>query len=201
MATTKTNSPSKFQIEMQNMVNGLSNSVPSTLRAMLVGGTSMTMAQVLAKCQAILDMLTAVTAAKTTYQHAIATRKGELVADRAFYANVVANLKQVFGLTDQTTLSAFGILPPKTRAKPSTTTRAIAAAKAAATRKARGTMGKKQKAAITTSAQPTVQVLGSNGQPLGSTATAPAAQPVAPAAPVAQPAAPAPAPVAPVQHP
>ncbi len=199
MATTKTNSPSKFQTEVQNMINGLSNNVPSTLRSMLVGGSSMTMAQVLAKFQAISDMLAAVTAAKTAYQHAIATRKGELVADRAFYANVVSNLKQVFGLTDQTTLSAFGILPPKTRAKPSSTTRAIATAKAAATRKARGTMGKKQKAAITTTAQPTVQVLGPDGQPLGSPATAPAAPPAAPVAPAA-PAAPAPAPAAPVPH-
>ena len=105
MATTTTSSsaPSKFQTEVQSMVNGLTNSVPSTLRSMLVSGTSMTIPQVLAKMQAILDMLTAVTEAKTTYQHAIATRKGELVADRTFYENVVANLKQVFGTTDQTT--------------------------------------------------------------------------------------------------
>jgi hypothetical protein len=118
MATTKTNSPSKFQVEMQDMVNGLTGNVPSTLRTMLIGGTSMTVPQVLAKCQAILDMLTAVTQAKTAYQHAIATRKNELVADRTFYANLVAFLKQVFGLTNQSTLASFGILPPQTRAKP-----------------------------------------------------------------------------------
>ena len=199
MATTKTNSPSKFQVEMQDMVNGLTGNVPSTLRTMLIGGTSMTVPQALAKCQAILDMLTAVTQAKTAYQHAIATRKNELVADRAFYANLVAFLKQVFGLTDQTTLAGFGILPPKTRAKPSSTTRAIATAKAAATRKARGTMGKKQKQAITTTPAPTVQVLGPGGQPLGSSGAAPAVPaPASPATPVA--AAPA-SPAAPAMHP
>ncbi len=158
--TTKSSSPSKFQTEVQNMLNGLSSNVPSTLRSMLVGGSSMTIIQVIAKFQAILDMLNSVTASKTAYQHAIATRKGELVADRTFYANVVANLKQIIGLTAQTTLSAFGILPPKTKAKPSSTTRAIAAAKAAATRKARGTMGKKQKAAITTTPQPPTSTSG-----------------------------------------
>ena len=180
--TTSSGSPSKFQTEVQNMVTGLTNNVPSTLRSMLVGGVSMSIPQVLAKMQAMLDMLTSVTQAKTAYQHALATRKGELGADRAFYANVAAYLKQAFGLTDQTTLSAFGILPPKTRAKPSSTTRAIATAKAAATRKARGTMGKKQKAAITTTPAPTVQVLGL-GNTGGSTpppAPAPAPMPVAP---------------------
>jgi hypothetical protein len=185
-STTKSNSPSKFQTEVQSMINGLTSNVPSTLRNMLIGGASMTIPQVLAKMQAILEMLNSVTAAKTAYQHAIATRKGELVADHAFYSNVVAYLKQAFGPTDQTTLAEFGILPPKAKAKPSTTTRAIAAAKAAATRKARGTMGKKQKAAITTTPAPTVQVLGADGQPLGSTATAPTAPaPVAPAPSVA----------------
>jgi hypothetical protein len=186
MATPKSSSPSKFQTEVQSMMSGLNTNMPSTLRTMLIGGSSMTIPQVIAKFQAILDMLNAVTLAKTAYQHAIATRKGELVADHAFYSNVVAFLKNAFGATDQTTLSGFGILPPKTRAKPTTTTRAIATAKAAATRKARGTMGKKQKAAITTTPAPTVQVLGADGQPLGSTAA-----PVAPVAP------PAPAPVAP----
>jgi hypothetical protein len=184
-STTKSSSPSKFQTEVQSMINGLTNSVPSTLRTLLIGGASMSIPQVLAKMQAILDMLNSVTAAKTAYQHAIATRKGELVADHTFYSNVVAFLKQAFGTTDQTALAAFGILPPKTRAKPSSTTRAIAAAKSAATRKARGTMGKKQKAAITTTPAPTVQVLGADGQPFGTTAAPATPAPVAPAPTVA----------------
>ncbi len=75
-----------------------------------------------------------------------ATRKAELVADRTFYTNVVAILKQTFGASDQTALSGFGITPPKTRAVPSSNTKAIAHAKSLATRAARGTMGKKQPA-------------------------------------------------------
>ena len=204
MASTNSSSPSKFQVEVQNMLNGLSNNLPATLKSMMVNGNSMTMVQVIAQFQSILDVLQAVPAAKTAYQHAVAARKAELVPDRAFYENVVALLKQTLGTTNQTTLSEFGIAAPKAKAKPSSTTKAIAQAKAAATRAARGTMGKKQKAAITTTPQPTFQVLGANGQPLGSTGAAPLAPSAAvPVAPAAQPASaqPAEAPVVPAQHP
>jgi hypothetical protein len=130
---------------VQDMINGLTNDVPSTLKSMSVGGSSMTMAQVIAQFQTILDLLTAVTAAKATYAAAVAAKKNGLVAARAFYENVVANLKQVFGATNQAALAPFGIPPPKTKAKPSTATRAIATVKAKVTREARGTMGKKQR--------------------------------------------------------
>ena len=191
MATTKTNSPSKFQVEVQDMINGLTNAVPSTLRSMSVGGNSMTIADVLAQFQAILQVLTTVTQTKLAYTAAVAARKSGLATDRAFYANVVANLKQLFGATNQAQLSAFGIQPPKAKAKPSTTTRAIATVKAAATRKARGTMGKKQKLGITAIPQPTLQVLGPNGQPLEAAGTTPApgTTPAAVAPPAAAPAA------------
>jgi hypothetical protein len=179
MATTKSNSTSKFQTEVQDMINGLTNAAPSTLRSMSVGGNPLTLAQVLAQFQAILQVLTTVSQTKLAYTAAVAARKAGMVTDRAFYANVVANLKQVFGASNQAQLAAFGIQPAKPRTKPSTTTRAIATAKAKATRTARGTMGKKQKLAITTTAQPTLQVLGPDGQPL-QTPAAPASSSTSP---------------------
>ncbi len=166
MASSKSNSPSKFQVEVQTMINGLTNDVPSTLTSMIVSGTTLTIAEVIAQFNAILQILTNVSQTKLAYTAAVAARKAGLVADRAFYANVVAYLKQVFGTTNQAQLAAFGVNPPKERAKPSSTTRAIATAKAAATRAARGTKGKKQKLAITATAQPSLQVLGPDGQPL-----------------------------------
>jgi hypothetical protein len=64
-------------------------------------------------------------------------------------------------------------------------------------------MGKKQKAAITTTPSLTVQVVGANGLPLGTTPAAapiaPPAAPVAPVVPLAPPATPA-APAEPTPH-
>jgi hypothetical protein len=199
MATTKSNTSSKFLTEIQDMVNGLTNSVPSTLKSMSVGGDTMTIAEVLAQFQGILQVLNTVSQTKLAYTAAVAARKAGLVADRGFYANVVANLKQIFGSGNQAQLAAFGIQPAKPRSKPSTTTRAIATAKAKATRVARGTMGKKQKAAITTTPQPTVQVLGADGQPLDTAPTpAGSSTPVAPTP--ATPATPAPSVIPPAAH-
>ena len=46
MATTNKTTNSSFMTELQKMVNGLINDVPSSLRSMNVGGSSMTMPQV-----------------------------------------------------------------------------------------------------------------------------------------------------------
>ena len=190
MATTKKTTNSSFMTELQNMVNGLINDVPSSLRSMNVGGSSMTLPQVLAQMQAMLLLFTNVASARQAFQAAVAAKKAGLVSAHAFYSNVVTNLKQVFG-TNQAQLALFGIKPPKAKAQATTTTKAIAAAKRAATRQARGTKGSKQKLAITTAPKATLQVLAPDGTPLigGAPAPAPAAS-AAPAAPVA-PAAPA----------
>jgi hypothetical protein len=184
MATTKATGASKFQLEVQGMINGLTNDAPSTLKSMNVNGNSMTLPEVLAQLVAIQKVLTTVTQTKLAYTAAVAARKAELPTDRAFVANVVANLKQLFGSTNQAELAAFGIQPPKVRATPSTTTRAIATAKAAATRKARGTKGKQQKLGISATPQPTLQVFGPDGQPLQSSGV-PSATPTPPVTPAA----------------
>ena len=55
--TTKTISIS-FASEVQDMINGLTNDVPSMLKSMNAGGTSTTIAQVLAQFETISAMLT-----------------------------------------------------------------------------------------------------------------------------------------------
>ncbi len=195
MATTKKTTSTSFTTEIQDMITGFTTSLPSSIRSMLVGGVSMTNAQVLAQFQSILQMLNLVATTKQAWKAAVSAKKAAMAPARTFYSNVEVILRQALG-TNQALLAAFGIKPPKTRTKPTSTTKAIAHAKALATRAARGTKGTKQKAAITTTPQPTVQILGPDGQPLGSTAApgpATPAVPVAPAAPAA-PVAPAPVP-------
>lgn len=116
MATTNKTTNTGFMTELQNMVSGLTNDVPSSLKSMNVGGSSMTMAQVLAQMQTFLLLFTTVVSAKQAYQAAVAAKKAGTATARAFYENVVANLKQVFG-TNQAQLAGFGINPPKTKAK------------------------------------------------------------------------------------
>ena len=193
MATTKKTSSTSFATELQTLINGLTNNMPSGTKSMNVGGSSLTIVQVVAQLTTALALITAVTQTKAAYAAAVAAKKAGLAAARVLYENVVANLKQMFGLTNQTQLAAFGINAPKARAKPTSETKAIAHAKALATRQARGTKGSKQKLAVTTTTQPTLQVLIPNG----SSSSTPSSTQAAPVAPAASTRSPAEAPAAP----
>jgi X-X-X-Leu-X-X-Gly heptad repeat protein len=65
-----------------------------------------------------------------------------------------------------TAASGFTSTSPKAPKQASPETKAIAKVKSAQTREARGTMGKKQKLAISGTPEMTVQILGPDGQPV-----------------------------------
>lgn len=116
---------------------------------------------------------------KAAYAAAVAAAHAEIANTAALVSGARQALKIAFSGQIET-LGDFGLKPPKARTPLTTEQKAAAKAKAEATRKARGTMGSKQKKAITG-------------------ATAAAAAPAAPAAaapepPQATPPAPAPAP-------
>ncbi len=79
-----------------------------------------------------------------------------------------------FGSKNQTTLTDFGF-PPRVRKVPTPETKAAAAEKAAATRAARHTMGKRQKAKITGTVAPVAT--GPAAAPAGTAAAAATPQP------------------------
>ena len=195
MSTTPLRSPSRFLVELQNMLNGLTNPASSSLSTLSIGGSSLTLAAVIAKLKAFLVLFTAVAQTKQAYAAAVAARKAGLLIAHPFYVNLVNSLKQIIGDTNQAQLAVYGISPPKARAAPSLETRTIAKAKAQATRKARGTMGKKAKLSITATPQPSLQVFGADGQRLvASTSTsspgpssAPSATPSSTPAPASPP--------------
>jgi hypothetical protein len=193
--TSKPNSPSKFQTQITSVISGITNDLAPSVTSFVIGGSVMTKAQVLAQLSQILGVLTDVSTAKAAYEAALAARKGAMVSDKTFYANLVMALKQLIG-ANPSQLAAFGILPPKQKAKPTATQMAIAKAKAKATRALRGTKGKKQRQEITLHGQPTLTVLGPDGQPLPTADTTGPGSIPAPVVP-AVPAAPV-APVAPV---
>jgi hypothetical protein len=114
----------------------------------LLGSQTYTTAQ-------IMTAVTAVTTSATTAAAAKAASHDAVLADekvQAQYAPVIKELRQYIGVAysnSSSILAEFGLTPPKVRAPLSATARAAAEAKAAATRLARGTAGKKQKALIT----------------------------------------------------
>ena len=183
MTTNTRNNVSKFQSGMQKLADGLTTNTSSNLATLPLLGTAMTRAEVVSKLKAFVLLYAAVMQTKQPYLSALEARKAAEASAHAFYAAVVACLKLILGPNNQAQLAAFGIAQPKAKKAPSAETRAIAKVKAQATRKARGTVGKKQRQAITATPQPTLQVLGADGQPLASGAAAPAATPSTTVAP------------------
>ncbi len=181
MSKASNKTPSKFQTELQGLADGLSSSASTLLSSMVVLGNSLSKAEVIAKLRTFIGLFTAVTQARAALVGAVAARKAALLTVRGFYEGVVGNVKQVIGPGNVTALAAFGIVPPAQRKAASPEVKAIAKAKAAATRKARGTMGKQARQAITVNPEPTLQITGVG--PATPTASTPA-----PASPTASPA-------------
>ncbi len=181
------NTPKKvgFVVHVENLLSGLTSDSAPDVNSLVVAGTSYSKAQVLAKLKAMLAAYSAVSNARQAFLAASSARKAQQPAASAFVTNLRSVLKQLLA-QNPATLASMGI-EVKPRAKRSPASNAIAAAKAKATRQARGTLGKKQRAQQ--EAQASVVVVGADGKPLGS-AVSPEASP----APLATPAAVTPAP-------
>jgi hypothetical protein len=129
------------------LIAGLQKYPPSG--ALSLDGTSYTTAEVVSLLQSIVDALNAVVLARATYTKAVHAAEA-LASDNG---PVVRDLKQSVQMTyakSDDVLSVFGLTPRKSTAGAKTPeVKVAAAAKAKATRTARGTKGKTQKAEIT----------------------------------------------------
>jgi hypothetical protein len=145
------------------------------------GGATYTTASLIQVLQGLVKTMTARDAAQAGAKDAVAAEKAEqlrvgptLLALKRYVLLAYANTSQ--------TLADFGLTPPKARAPLSTEQRAVVAAKAKATRAARGTTSKKHKLAVKGN------VTGVTVTPITApTKASPPAQP-APTAPSAPPA-------------
>ncbi len=153
-------------VRVENMFSGLTADSAPSVAQLKVAGITYSKAQILAKLQAILALYTAAANAKAASKAATAARKAQGSTNMAFVGNLRSALLQALG-NDPAALASMGIVV-KPRAKRTATAIAIAKAKASATRLARGTMGKKQRAQ---KQAPQLVVLGQDGQPLGSSAS------------------------------
>jgi sulfite reductase beta subunit-like hemoprotein len=174
----------------QNLVDGLGKHA-STIPAFVVGGATVATKDIATALQARIATAKAATTTRATWQSAVQADRDERTKTKTLVSVVKQTLLASFaGQID--TLADFGLTPRKPRVV-TPEEKVAAAAKAKATRAARHTMGKKQKAGITGTVAPT--------SPAPTAPSAPTPNPTPPAAPAPTPVSPAPAQAAPSTSP
>jgi hypothetical protein len=108
---------------------------------------NVTVDQAIAELQQLIDNRSATVAARATAKDKVAAEQAAMPTLVAFLSAFEALIRIMFA-NDTTSLADFGLTPRKQRAPQTAQQKAAAAAKAEATRKARGTKGPKAKQAI-----------------------------------------------------
>lgn len=124
--------------------------------------------ELLARIQATLDAIAGVKSARTALSQAVAIQKTAVAQARALRAGLKRYLQTKYG-PNNPKLQEFGFTPTRTPKTP-VKAKAEAKVKAAATRKARGTKGSKQKLAITGASAPATPTTAAGSPAGGSTA-------------------------------
>ena len=177
MSTSNTKLPSKLQSKLDAAISGLTNSNLAMLNSLIILGTALSKAEVIARLKSFSQLFVAVTVTRQAYSGAVVARKVAMPSVHTFFTAFEATLKQALGPSNQGLLPTFGSSVPRTKKVATPEAKAIAQVKAAATRKARGTKGRQQALAIKATPDMVVQVVAPPG-PSQSTA------PVSPATPV-----------------
>ncbi len=159
------------------MLPGMKKHFTNGAQVLTFGGGSVTATvdQAITNLQEVVDNRAAVVTARANATNAVAAENSKLPALIAFLRALEAFVRLNFG-ANATVLADFSLEPPKARVPMTAEEKAIAKAKAAATRAARGTTTAKAKKAIKGNVSATLVV----------TPAAPAVatpEPVAPAAP------------------
>jgi hypothetical protein len=155
---------SPLQTQAEDMATNLPDVLPETAEIPFEG-EKLTPAQAVAELQAGLGTITDAANQKQAYATAVAAKKAGVANLRALVGAIEAYLRVMIP-TDTAGLASCGIEPKKQRAQLTSAEKAAAAAQAAATRKANGVQGSKQKRKAALAAKATTVVLGADGQPL-----------------------------------
>ena len=119
---------------------------PPTTGALVIDGTTYTTAEIVSAVQSVIDAMNAAVATRAAFLEAAKTSATRFADNRAFLAGLRQVLRNQFGAA-ASILAVFGLTPKKAALK-TPEVKVAAAVKAKATRTARGTKGKKQRAAI-----------------------------------------------------
>jgi hypothetical protein len=121
----------------------------ATLTQVIVEGSSYTPAQAETQLQAFANLRNDVDTARAALKAKLADETAQAPGLRVFFIAFIQFVRAAFGSSPDV-LADFGLQPKKARAPLTTEQKAAAAAKRAATRKARGTTGKRKKATMRT---------------------------------------------------
>jgi hypothetical protein len=137
--------PSKYQASVQKLLAGFSTAFPAK-STLTVSGTALSVAQITAKLQAIVDEYQAILDARSTLQGDLQTAKTNRPTEHELITQLHGALVSFFG-SGSAQLLQFGFTPKKAK-QTTVATKATAAAKAKATRTLRHTMGSVQKQSV-----------------------------------------------------
>lgn len=153
-----------FLAAVMAMIAGITKDFTARM-SLMVGGTSMTQAAILAKLGSIEQLWEQITTTKNAYTAAVKAKDAQSQDAKQFMADLKKAVEVQFGSKSPQLLD-FGIALPKPKAARTSAQKAASAGVATQTRKVRGTMSKKAKEQITVSGVPGVVVVGPDGLPL-----------------------------------
>jgi hypothetical protein len=140
-----TNNRTLRQIADQNLIDGLKKHMAAIV-SLILGGQTFTNAEMVQMLEPMVAASNAAVTTRVIWRTAVMADRDLRAKNRQFVRNLKQTLASMFQ-GQPTVLADFGLAPPKTPVI-APKTRVAAAAKARATREARGTKGAVQRAAI-----------------------------------------------------
>jgi hypothetical protein len=159
---TKSVQPGALETELAAVEAGVLKIIP-VATSMAIDGSAMSQPQVDAKLKAYLATIQAADAAWQQYQTALVARRNMQLEAHDFFLHLKKAIIAYLG-SQNPQLAEFGITPAKPMAARTAAQNVLTAARAGLTRKARGTMSKKQKAAINPMVGTPAVVIGPDGK-------------------------------------
>ena len=129
------------------LIAGAKKRFPNANEVLAFGGTTSTVAQVLAALQAIIDLRAAAEQAKAAATAKVAAEQSQLPPAVAVMRGFTSFVRSRFG-SDPEALGDFDLSPRKAPTPKTAEEKAVSVAKAQATREARHTMGPKAKQSV-----------------------------------------------------
>ena len=142
--TVKTSKSNRITAD-QKLIDGIKKHLSGV--SLMVLGQTLTDVQSVAVLQARIDAANNSIAVRAALQSAVKAERTEVANTKTVVAALRKAILIMFG-DNADTLSDFGLVPPKKRTMPTVAKKTAAVKRAKATRAARHTMGKKQKAQI-----------------------------------------------------
>jgi hypothetical protein len=181
MSTSANTNRVQQQAADQKMIDGLTQS-QQTLPSFMIGNTSVKATDIITTLQDRIKTANSVDSTRATWQAAVKANREEQAKSEPLISAVRQTLRMMFAGSIET-LAEYGLTPRKQRTPPTPEEKAAAVAKALATRKARNTMGPKQKAKIKGAVSPTAPATPPSAAPPVATPSPVPGTPVAVAAP------------------